>query len=358
VKRTLLVLVAVLGAALVLSACGDSVGPNAATVGSTDINRKDFEDELKTISENKAFQKTVEAQNKQNAQQNPSATPLSIKVGEHGVSVPGLATPWLNSRVNQVIVDQVFKQRGLKVTAADRAAAKTAAQSTFGTVKVFKQFPKSFRDELLARAARLEAVQSSLPKPAPPTDAQLETLVQQTQAQSCPSNKLVAVIVVPTQAAADAVKTQLDGGADFSTLAKAQSTDTTSAPVGGLKACTDTQGYQQLDPAVQAAVTATPLGSTSAPVAVTGGFEIVKVSPWDLANARPVIEQFYAQQQESPVAAFVNQRLVKAKVWVDPRYGSVRRANKTVTIVPPKTPNPRSSPTTTSSTTPAAAQVP
>jgi PPIC-type PPIASE domain len=358
VKRTLSVLGAAVCAAILLSACGGSIGPNAATVGSTDINRKDFEDELKTISENKAFQKTVDAQNVQNAQQNPSAQPLTIKVGDSGVSVPGLATPWLNSRVNQVIVDQVFKQRGLKVTAADRAAAKTAAERTFGTVKVFNEFPKSFRKELLARAARLEAVQTSLPKPAPPTDAQLEALVQQTKAQSCPSGKLVAVIVVPTAAAADAIRTQLAQGADFATIAKTQSSDTTSAAVGGLKACTDTQGYQVLDAAVRTAADATPSGSISATVPVAGGFEIVKVSPWDLANARPVIEQFYAQQQESPVAAFVNQRLVKAKVWVDPRYGTVRRANKTVTIVPPKTPNPRSSPTTTPTTSPTGAQAP
>jgi hypothetical protein len=356
VRRTLSVLVAVLGAAILLSACGGGVGPNAATVGSTDINRKDFEDELKTISENKAFVKSLDAQNAAAAQQS-GVTPEKVNVTDGGVSVPALATPWLNTLVNQAIIDQTFKARGLKVSASDRATATSAVKQRYGA-KIYSRFPKSFQDDLIDRAARLAAVEGSLPKAAAPTDAELEAILQQTKAQYCPGDKLIGVIAVPTQAAADAIAAQLAQGGDFSTIAKTQSTDTTSAEVGGLKACADTQGYQQLEAPVRAAAEATPSGSVSPPVAVTGGFVIVKVSPWDLANARPVAESLFAQNQESPVAAFVNARLLKSKIWIDPRYGRVKRAGRTVTLLPPTPPNPRSSPTTTASTTPTGAQVP
>jgi hypothetical protein len=55
----------------------------------------------------------------------------------------------------------------------------------------------------------------------------------------------------------------------------------------------------------------------------------------------------------------VNRRLLKSKVWVDPRYGSVQRTNETVSIAPPKVPDPPSRPRASTTTSiPATAPAP
>jgi hypothetical protein len=339
VKRTLLVLVAVIGAAVLLSACGDAGQPSAAKIGSTRISRSDFEDELQTISENKPLAAQLKKQ-----------SGLTLNPSHGGVS-SSLATPWLNSTINQTLVDREFKRRHLKVSPANRAAAKTAAASTFLTAKIFNAFPKAFRDLVIERGARIEALKDSLPQPQAATDAVLAQLAVSTKPQYCPSGKLVAHIMVKTREEADAIEAQLAQGADFATLARDKSTDTGSAGTGGLVACTDTQQYQQLDQAFRTAVEATPVGSVSAPVQTQLGYHVIKVSPWDLANARPVLEQAYAQQQENPLTSFINRQLLKAKIWVDPRYGTLQRTNQTVTVVPPKAPNPQSKPAGSTTTT-------
>jgi hypothetical protein len=62
-----------------------------------------------------------------------------------------------------------------------------------------------------------------------------------------------------------------------------------------------------------------------------------------------VIEQAYAQQQgqSGPYEKFLNRRLARAKLWVDPRYGRVRRSRQGVAIEPRTPPAPQSRPTTT-----------
>jgi hypothetical protein len=340
VKRTPLVFVAVICAAALLSACGNDGQADAATVNATAINRNDFQDELQTLADNKGF---VDALGK-------AQTPIKVNTGNGGISTQ-LSSRWLNSRINQTVVDQAFERRHLKVTPENRSAAKEATEATFVSAKVYNKFPRSFRDEMIERAARLEALKESLPQPEDATDAVLQELLTPYKAQYCPSGKLVAHILVKTKAEADAIEAELAQGADFATLATEQSTDTGSAPVGGLVACTDTQAYEQLVAEFRAAVDATPIGSVSPPVQSEFGYHIIKVSPWDLANARPVLEQIFAQQQQNPVSAFVNRQLLKAKIWVDPRYGTVERANGTVTIAAPKSPNPQSKPRSSTTTT-------
>jgi parvulin-like peptidyl-prolyl isomerase len=349
VRRTPLVLVAVLSAAALLSACGDAAEPNAAKINSTGVNRSDFEDELKTITDNKVFTTALKKQQAAAGQAAPNLKPT-----EGGVSSV-LANSWLNSTLNQALVDRAVARRHLKVTAKNRSDAKTAAESTFVSAKAFDAFPRAFRDLVIGRGARIEALRESLPQPVAATDAVLQQILDTTKSQYCPSGKVVAHILVKTKEEADAIEAQLAQGADFATLAKEKSTDTGSGATGGLVACTDTQQYQQLDQTFRAAADATPLGSISAPVQTQFGYHIIKVAPWDLANARPVIEQAYAQQQENPLTAFINRALLGSKIWVDPRYGTVKRTKQTVTVVPPKAPNPQSRPgsatTTTSSPT-------
>jgi parvulin-like peptidyl-prolyl isomerase len=345
VKRPLALLAAALVAALLLSACGSAGDPDAATVGKTSIGRSQLDDELTIIGDNKTLAKALKAQN---IELNPTKGSIS----------PAVTTGWLTSLVNQVFVDKVFNEKHLKITSADKTAAKTAAEGIFINAKVFGAFPKSFQNTVIERQERIEAVKASLPQQAAASDAALQQFFESSKAQFCPSGTVVAHILVKTKAEADLVEAKLAQGESFADVAAKNSTDTGSATRGGLVACTDSQQFTQLDAAFQAAATATPLGSVSAPVQTQFGFHVIKVAPWDFATARPVIEEAYAQQQgqDNPLTAFLNQRLKSSKLWVDPRYGTVKRTAAGVTIAPPKAPKPKTRPTTT--TVPATGQAP
>lgn len=347
VKRPLVLLAASLVAALLLSACGSTTEPDAATVNKTSISRSQLDDELKVIAGNKALAKQLKTQN------------IDLTPSSGGISV-AVTTGWLTSLVNQVFIDQAFNAKHLKITAANKTAAKTAAEGIFINAKIFGQFPKSFQDTVIGRQERIEAVKASLPQPSTATDAQLQQFFESTKAQFCPSGTVVAHILVKTKAEADAVEAALAQGADFATLAAQKSTDTGSASRGGLVACTDTQQFTQLAASFRTAATATPVGSVSAPVQTEFGFHVIKVAPWDFATARPVLVVAYAQQQGStnkPLTTFLNQHLKSAKLWVDPRYGTVQRTAAGVAIAPPKAPKPKSRPSTTTTVAPTA-QVP
>lgn len=343
VKRPLALLAATLVAALLLSACGSTTEPDAATVDKTAISRSQLDDELQVIADNKELAKEL-------AKQNP---PLVLKPTSGSIS-PAITTGWLTSLVNQVFVDRVFREKHLKISAQNKTDAKTAAEAIFGTAKVFGAFPKSFQNTVISRQERIEAVKSTLPEQSAATDAELQQFFESSKAQFCPSGTVVAHILVADRAAADLVESALAQGTDFAALAAQQSTDTGSAARGGLVACTDTQQFSQLDEAFRTAAAATPVGTVSAPVQTQFGYHVIKVEPWDFATAKPVIQEAYAQQQgqATPITTFLNQRLKRSKLWVDPRYGTVERTAAGVAIAPPKTPKPKSRPTTTTTVAP------
>jgi PPIC-type PPIASE domain len=340
VKRTLALLVAVASAAVVLSGCGSAGDPPAAKVGSSTISRSTVEDQLQMISESKAISKSLESRF-------GGAAPAS------GGSVNAkLGAFWVSLLVNQAVADQIFTRRHLTVTAKDRAQAKAALVGLFADAATFGKLPRSYREAVLRSQARYEAVRASLPKPAPASDAQLQQLLDQTRQTACPSGKVVAHILVKTKDEADAVEAALAQGADFATLARERSTDTGSAATNGLIACTDTDQYNQFPVELRTAVGALAIGAVSAPFQSQFGWHVVKLEAWDLENARPVMEQFFQQQQGDPMAKFINAQLLKTKqVWVDPRYGTVKRTKLVVRIEPPVVPNPRSNPVEPTTTT-------
>jgi hypothetical protein len=345
VKRTFSVLVVALGAAVLLSACSSTDGPLAAKVSSTNITRKTLNDDLTTITDNKALTKVLT----QSLQTNPTPT-------NGGVSTK-LATLWLNSLVNQAVVDQVFAQRHLKITPAVRAAAAKSAPALYGNAATFNGLPKSFRNEVLARQQRFEAVQATLPPAKPPSDASLLQTFNTAKAQLCPSGQAVAHIQVKTQAEAQAIEAQLAAGASFATLAGQLSQDTGSGPVGGLVACTNSDQYNQLPADFRKGADPLKLGETSAPVQTSFGWHVIRIEPFDFPTARALLISIREQQASSPMTVFINKELLKRKVWVDPRYGRVSRSKAVITILPPTAPNLRSDPadpSTTTASTPAA----
>jgi parvulin-like peptidyl-prolyl isomerase len=334
VRRPLSVLAAVLGAAFLLSACGSGpASPTAAKVNSTRILRSELNDQLAVLSDNTEWLNGV-----------------SDRFGEKTLAAPNgnvsavLAATWLTALMNQAVVDEEFEQKNLKVTDENRQAAQASAEQLFSTDdgSTFDTMPKWFRDDFVKAQARYEAVAAVVPENPAPTTKDIEPLLQGAFAQYCNQGSAVSHILVGSRAEADRIEADLAAGADFQELAKTQSLDTGSKDLGGFLSCTGSVNYPQLPEAFRQAVAGVPEGTISAPIQTDVGFHVVKVSKFDLENVRVFLGALYTNSLEAPMVQFVNNQLLKAKLWVDPRYGTLGRGP--VRVNPPKAPQVRNRP--------------
>lgn len=343
-RRSFPFLIVVLSAAVVLSACGGgAAGGAAAKVNSTTISQTEFTDQLAVLADNTKWLTALAPQF--------GDAPLTAANGNVSST---FAAAWLTALMNQAIVDQAFAKKDLEVTEANKKAALTAAKSLFSTEKggTFETMPKWFRDEFVAGQGRYEAVKPTVPPNPKATEAQLDDILQRSKTTYCLSGDAVSHILVKTRAEADQIEAALAQGQDFATLAR-QSTDTGSRLQGGFLTCTGSPNWSQLPEAFRTAVEAQPVGTISAPIQTDLGFHVVKRSTYDLANLRAFAERTWDRSLRPPMTQFINNQLIKSKLWVDPRYGTV--AQGPVRVQPPKAPEPKSKPPTSSTTAPAGA---
>ena len=329
-KRLASLLAAFLVAALFLSACGSSGGPVAAKVNGDEISQDTLNADLKAFGGNKGF-----------AAQVKQSSNLDV-VRPDGTFNIAIASSWLNNLLGQQLIDREVAKRHLKISAAARTAAKTQVTQQFGGAKIFAKFPAAFQTRLIDRRARVTALGTALAKKQL-TQAKLQATFEASKAQ-CASGKLVSHILVKTQAEADQVSQALAQGTAFADIAKQVSTDSGSGALGGIVTCVDSSDWAQLDPTFRQNAEATAVGSVSQPFQTQFGYHIVKVDPYNIDTARPLLEQAAGD----PLVKFVTLGLRKGHVTVDRRYGKLKFSNGAVTIVPPKTPAAKNSSTTSS----------
>jgi len=276
-------------------------GAQAFSVAGQSVSQKDLDAELRALADNEALAKV--------ARQSKS-TPVAPVPGSIAANY---SAGWITLRINQILVDQEIAKHHLTVTAADRQAGQTLAVQLLGTPQVVRSLPGYVVD----RFSRMAALQQALL-----TDPS-SRLVEAALAQ-CPSRRYVANILVTSLAEAQAIKAQLDAGADFATLAEQDSIDTSSAQRGGELGCLDSEQFVQ--PFEQAAQTV-PIGQVSDPVQTQYGFHLILVrdepQPVDLASV--------ALNEVTSLAQ-------GAHVTLNPRYGTWdRRQGRVVTPVAPAT---------------------
>ena len=85
-----------------------------------------------------------------------------------------------------------------------------------------------------------------------------------------------------------------------------------------------------------------PVGGISQPIQSDVGWHVVRVTPFDLANVRQFIADLYRRSLQPPMTQFINNRLLKSKLWVDPRYGTLGKGP--VRVNPPTQPKVRNRP--------------
>jgi parvulin-like peptidyl-prolyl isomerase len=147
----------------------------------------------------------------------------------------------------------------------------------------------------------------------------------------------VSVIATSTQAKAEQLVAQIDAGASFASVAKADSIDTQTAANGGAIGCTYTEA--QIEQALQ--VQSVTVGQPIAPVEDSSSgswviYEVTSQTVAPLAEASPVVRRELLQSTSNvnrvskEIVAFAS----TSDVSVDPKYGTWRGLE----IVPPTAP--------------------
>ncbi len=313
-SRVRATLILVLGAVLVV-ACGSSGSGSdakgtAVTVNGTKISNAQMIDELRIIAANKQLATVLKKQDD------------TTLVPKAGTIDPTLAQAWIYQRVSTVLAEHELARRHIRVRAANRASAEKTVAQTFRGAKVFRAFPESFRKLVIARQAKLDALEATFPKTHEPTEAALRAVYPQVE-RTCQDGKLVAQIFVNTQAEANDIAAQLARGADFATLARERSTDSTASN-GGVSMCIGSTRFNASVAELQQAVRATPIGSTSAPVKLADGWAIIRNLPLTYENAHPLLVSDWHQNHPSPFYDFLSGLRQQMKITVAKRFGTVQ----------------------------------
>jgi len=254
--------------------------PSAFRVGSTEVSQSTVNDELSVIHDNTALASSIAQQ--QVAGFTEGAVPSNV------------ATAWLTIRIQTTLARNVLTSLHGRITAADRSSV------GLPTTGAYAHLPADFRHDLIETLAAVPAAARTLTAKDPQ--------IVQRALDACASKRFVSHILVQTEAEATALKAQLDGGADFATVARKSSGDTTSAAAGGSLGCLD--DLTNLVPEFLSVAKAQPIDVVSDPVQTQFGFHLI------LVRAQPSADDVKA----AAIAQLVR-RLRSTEVSVNPRYG-------------------------------------
>jgi hypothetical protein len=347
-KRPLALLVAAVAIPLIATACSGSTLSDAATMKysqdgtshSSSVTRDDLMSEVGKIVKNKPFAAWLK-QNKFTVNSD-----LSVDTA--------LSAIWLSQLIHQQAIDQLVKSRGAKITPAIQAQAAQDVVNLFPTADIYPAFDKKYQAELTARQARTEALLASYTDT---SDAAGQKYFDAHKAEfACASGRDVAHILVKTEAEAQAIIDQLKGGADFATLAKEKSTDTTSGAQGGALGCLQSGAFVA---AFQTAAEKAPFDVPTGPVKSQFGYHVILATHavTDYASARAQVQQALAQAGSAAAQKAIDSRLKAFKVHVDPRFGTWGlntngQGQSVYEVTPPTPPNPSTQREGTTTTTP------
>ena len=328
-KRTLSLIL--FGALLALPACS-TTSAVAASVNGHDISTTAVTNDVSDFAQSADFRRQLQQQGVQLTKDGPIPTSFSAQ--------------WLVSLMQNEVITLVAKQRHVTATAQELAAARAQFQSSQSSGKAFGQLPPRLQKKLVAAAALQSALRASL-KPVSNAPA-LQQAYQALQAD-CTSKKLVGHILVATPEAAQQVVDELKKGTSFASVSKQVSTDKGSAAQGGLLMCVDSAQWTQLDPTFRAGAEATPVGGISKPIKTQFGYHVIEVLDLTPDNAAPLVNA--TARPADPLAPVVSNFFKRAKLYVNARYGTLRRQGGQFTIDPPKPKTVKSRPAPTPSST-------
>ena len=90
------------------------------------------------------------------------------------------------------------------------------------------------------------------------------------------------------------------------------------------------------------AVRTQPIGEIGQPVQTQYGFHIIRVDSREtkpFAEVKDEVRQAFTSSQQGPFNSFLTNASTKAKVEINPRYGTFDKSGESAQVVPPKTPD-------------------
>lgn len=317
-------------AALVGSGCG-STDAVAATVNGREIDRSEFEQELKALRDNEQLE--------------AAGGEGLTGAGRKTVSAE-VAAGWLTALIYDALITAEFERRKLEVKKADRESAAAQLGTQFGNPRVAQAFPDWFRTRVVERNTRAVAVRTAI-SGLDTSEAALRKYYEDHKAdleQACLSH-----ILVETKEAADAVVARVKAGEDFAAVAKEVSKDPGSAPEGGDLGCNPKSVPFVAE--FKAAAFSLPVNTVSDPVQTQFGFHVLLVrerKPIPFEEARSQVKTALNTESQDAFRTFLEKAARKAKVTVDARYGTFivepcepsAEPCRAPEVVPPEVPSP------------------
>jgi parvulin-like peptidyl-prolyl isomerase len=308
-------IVALVLAALVLSACGESTSDAAATVNGRTISNSEFREELDLLTEHPQF-----AQVAFGAVATPSASP-SVVDQEFAGAV-------LRLKIYVSLVEAEFERRGLEVTDADLArAAETFAP---GMDELLAAMPDDYAADFRLWNAQLIVLRDQLEaeateRPDEVSDEEVRLFFDDYQVLFVEEEVCARHILVDTEGEADDVLAELEGGADFGELAAERSVDPSAEFNEGDLGCT---GRGRYVPEFETAAWEGPVGEIQGPVQTDFGYHVILVDSRGTpgfeaveADIRAFLESPASRQGQQLLNLLVQQMAATAEVTVDQRYG-------------------------------------
>ena len=320
-KRTAFVASAVGIVLFATAACG-SVSPYAAKVDGKRISEDTLVGELRSIAANEDYLKLVE-------QRQP------VRGTGQGTFDSAFTALALTRQIYYTLISTELTRRKLSVGPDDLAAAKTVVVQQLTGEDVFNKFSKSYQDDLVRRQAQLDVLTLAV------NDLGSAEKAARTYYDNNPaefSTACVSHILVADEAKANELRARLAGGEDFATVARAESIDDGSKAMGGDLGCDITPETNFVDE-FKLAVFTQPVGEVGAPVKTQFGYHLVKVTKRDVAAYEQVAalaRQKVTDAGQEKVLTLLQDTVQKARIEINPKYGSFRKTGGSPGVVPPE----------------------
>jgi hypothetical protein len=363
VKR--LLLVAALGA-LVLGATGCDLSPPAATVNGASISQSTLNATLNTIVSNASAQCATQLQ------AGLAAGAAGVGTEDDGSTPNAVTTAFAANVLESMIIEKLEQQtlagRGVTVTAADLAAARTdyvgqlteqvsqassdsstpsgCPLTTTGSVKT--QLPASFLQQqalALADEEQFEVVAGHVDL----SDAALRAYYQSHLSQVTQS--CLNLLVATTQAGAQSLHDEIAAGTSFAAASKSAAVDQQTSPTGGELPCEypSTVDSQVGTASVAATINGLATGQLAEPLALSSTdsstgttttiYLVVQMRQHVLvpfANLASSIREVLLELHATAVKTALNRLLPRAQISVDARYGGWSTKHGITVPTPPE----------------------
>lgn len=308
IRRSAIV-AAALCALLVLGACGATTSP-AVTVNGSDVSDSELRDHLDVLRDHPEF-----------AQGAYGGT-----VAEGGSTVDNaVVAEVLRIWVLMELIDQEVSARGLEVSQPEEM------QFLAGLEPVLAQLPDDAQQRFRTWDAQLNALGDALEEEAAArsdevTDDDVQAFYDQYDAIFDAEEVCARHVLLDTEADAEEVLAELDGGADFGEVAREYSTDPSAEFNDGDLGCVERGSYV---PGFEEAAWDGPIGEVQGPVESQFGFHVLVVDSRGTVGFEEVAEEIRSflespasRDRQQLVNILVQQLVATADVSVSSRYGT------------------------------------